>query len=488
VVGERLEQPLRMEVTMKTSKDETGGPSPAHLAEQGWGRVLRVAVARALLTTAALLVVWSLVPTLAGWTPRVIMSGSMEPRIVPGDIVVTRAVPAAILAEGQVVTVQDPDHAGRTRTHRLVRRDPEGGLVLRGDANQQADSSHVAPSQVLGLGVLRVPYVGRPLFWVAERNWAGLLALVAVGTWCVLTVLPPRSRSGNRTTGDTGRPSVPRRGHRRRTRVAIAITTGVVGATAMAGPADAAFLWRAANASSALNAAGNFYPYRTAVLADSPTLFWRLAEPTGTTSADSSGNNRPGTYINTSMRAQTGPLVAERRDTAITSTSNAFVTASASVAAPAAFSVEAWVKTTTAGGGRLLGLGNGAASTLSTTTDRQVYLAPNGRVFFGVGSAKTTINSTSAINNGTWHHVVGTYTSGAGGMKLYVDGVLAATGTGTGTNLASGYWRAGADNLSGWPSAPSGSYLVGSIDEVAVYPSALTATKVLAHYTAGITP
>ncbi len=32
--------------------------------------------------------------------------------------------------------------------------------------------------------------------------------------------------------------------------------------------------------------------------------------------------------------------------------------------------------------------------------------------------------STSAVNNGAWHYVVGTYTSGTNGMKLYVDGDL----------------------------------------------------------------
>ena len=63
-------------------------------------------------------------------------------------------------------------------------------------------------------------------------------------------------------------------------------------------------------------------------------------------------------------------------------------------------------------------------ATASTTVDRQLYLAPTGKVMFGVGTAKTTLASTAAVNNGAWHHVVGTSTNGNNGMKLYVDGTL----------------------------------------------------------------
>jgi len=40
------------------------------------------------------------------------------------------------------------------------------------------------------------------------------------------------------------------------------------------------------------------------------------------------------------------------------------------------------------------------------------------------------------------------------------------------------------DQTSGWPSAPSSNYLAGSIDEVAIYPAALSGTQIAAHYAA----
>ena len=156
----------------------------------GWSRVLQVAVARVALALVASLVLWTLLPLAVGWTPRVIMSGSMEPRIHVGDIVVTRTVPAASLHAGQVVTVEDPDHPGRTRTHRVLLREAGGVLVLKGDANRNADSSRVSVDDVRGVGVVRVPYVGRPASWLAERNWVPLGAAALLLGWCVVTVLP----------------------------------------------------------------------------------------------------------------------------------------------------------------------------------------------------------------------------------------------------------------------------------------------------------
>ncbi len=59
-------------------------------------------------------------------------------------------------------------------------------------------------------------------------------------------------------------------------------------------------------------------------------------------------------------------------------------------------------------------------------------------------------------------------------MALYVDGVRVARRTDTTQGEAYlGYWRVGGDNLDGWPSQPSSSNFAGSVDEVAIYPTAL---------------
>src|SRR4029078_5204130 len=99
------------------------------------------------------------------------------------------------------------DHPAKTRTHRVLRREADGMLVLRGDANRQADSSKVSVDDVLGLGVVRVPYVGRPVYWMAEHNWLPVGATALFRGWCVVTAFPGTRTSEDSDTDDQDRPT-----------------------------------------------------------------------------------------------------------------------------------------------------------------------------------------------------------------------------------------------------------------------------------------
>ena len=68
----------------------------------------------------------------------------------------------------------------------------------------------------------------------------------------------------------------------------------------------------------------------------------------------------------------------------------------------------------------------------------------NGRLQFGInGAVRSLAETTTAYNNGQWHHVVAT--QGADGMKLYVDGVRSAANPATDAQNYTGYWRLGGD-------------------------------------------
>lgn len=522
-----------------TSHDGLTSGATSGATESGWGRVLAVSLSRAALVMVAGLLVWSVLPLAVGWTPRAIMSGSMEPRVHAGDVVVGRPVDPAQLVKDQVVTVTDPDHPVKTRTHRLLRRDAQGRLVLKGDANPQADSTPVEPEAVLGLGVIRVPYVARPVYWWAERAYVplgttlALLLLVGLTAAAPLRLGPPRR---NGPPGDPGAGAAPPEGRqvegavdedlvdaglvdaglvdaglvdaglggltpsgrrrtassstsgRRRGRALFSVVAAVLVSSTLglAAPAHAAYVRTVVNGPNSWTAAANFRPYRTAVLADSPFLFWRLNETSGTIVDDETAANRDGTLPASGYAwGQPGALASEASERSLALT-GAVITGNTQVAGPARFSVEAWVRTTSTNGGRVLGFGDGAGQNASGTVDRQLYAGTNGRVYFGVGSAKTVVASTAAVNDGRWHHVVGTFTTGNGGMRLYVDGVLQGTGVGT-LQSFNGYWRAGAETMSGWTANP-GQFFVGNLEELAVYTSSLTAAQVKAHYDAAVTP
>ncbi|MCA0295768.1 MAG: PKD domain-containing protein [Actinobacteria bacterium] len=215
--------------------------------------------------------------------------------------------------------------------------------------------------------------------------------------------------------------------------------------------------------------------YGAMIYNDDPDLFWRLADTTGTTAADSSRSLNDGTYVNGPTKGVTGVISG---NTAATFDGNDdFVASNAQFSNPTVYSEEAWFKTTDTSGGKIIGFGSRNDGT-SDSYDRHVYLQGDGRVVFGVWTGTTnTITSTNSYNDGAWHHVVATQSGN--GMKLYLDGVLVGTNPQTAAQDYNGYWKVGGDNT--WGSDP---YLNGTIDEAAVYSYELTAAQVQNHYTA----
>jgi hypothetical protein len=234
---------------------------------------------------------------------------------------------------------------------------------------------------------------------------------------------------------------------------------------------------------SSVTPTGVITPFTSAVLADSPTLFWRLDETAGTIALDSSGNNATGTEVAAPTQGSSGVLATDS-DTALglNGTSQS-VYSNLSYNDPTTFSIEMWFKTTTTSGGRLIGFSNSQSGT-STAADRQIYMANDGQLYFGVYTGSTkVITSPLDYNDGNPHQVVATL--GAAGMFLYVDGALVASDTSSTTpqNYV-GYWRV-EDNIGAWPAAPTSYYFNGTIGQVAVYPTALSLQRIQVHYCDG---
>jgi chitodextrinase len=223
--------------------------------------------------------------------------------------------------------------------------------------------------------------------------------------------------------------------------------------------------------------------FPSAALADTPSLYWRLNELGGTTAADSSGNNRSGTFRAGLGFGQAGALTDD--STAVQTGGSGIGYSNNQFTNPQTYSLETFLKTT-ANGGKILGLEN-AQTGWGTTYDRMMYLS-GGRVFYGIrsGGAMQVISSPNPVNDGQFHHLVAT--QGAGGMALYIDGALVASNAAViAPDAANGYWRLGGGNLTDWPSAPAASAVNGVFDEAAVYPAALSAERVQAHYLAATT-
>ena len=165
-------------------------------------------------------------------------------------------------------------------------------------------------------------------------------------------------------------------------------------------------------------------------------------------------------------------------------------TATASAApGPQNFSISVWFKTSSAGG-MLVGYGSSQTGP-SAMYDRHIYMTNAGQIYYGIypGSVQT-ISTATSYADGNWHHAVAT-TSTTAGSYLFVDGAVVAadiTMTTSQNYGANGYWRVGYDNLAAWTNAPTNPYFSGSLDDVAVYNTALTASQVYTLYGAGSPP
>ncbi|MCV2395823.1 PKD domain-containing protein [Actinotalea sp. M2MS4P-6] len=232
---------------------------------------------------------------------------------------------------------------------------------------------------------------------------------------------------------------------------------------------------------------GTTSPYLAQVRADEPYAFWRLGETSGTTLDDTIGWDDQTKLSGVTLGATGG--IAGDTDGAATfsgSSSNGYTYGTVADNGPRTFSVEAWINTTTTTGGKIVGFGTRQTGT-STVGDRHLYLDNSGRVNFGTQSLTLdTVRSTQAVNDGKWHHLVGTYTDGV--LKLYVDGALAASRSDVSMiRELWGWWRIGGDRLNGWPNRPSSDYFKGTIDDVAVYRSVLSAAQIQQHWLLGST-
>ena len=238
-------------------------------------------------------------------------------------------------------------------------------------------------------------------------------------------------------------------------------------------------------ASAAVTVASGDLSYADTVRAHRPAFYWRLGETSGGSAADSSGQGRTGNYVGTLTRGLEGAIPGDG-DTAVQVAGGGFVTAAANLVNPQSFSIEAWVRTTTTTGGKIVGFGNSQNGN-SSSYDRHVYMTNAGELVFGVYYPSQTqiVRSAAGFNDGRWHHLVATM--GGNGMALYVDGAAVGTNPTTFAQRYTGYWRAGGDSLGGWPSGPSRSYFTGALDEVAMYPTVLSPTQVASHYDNALT-
>jgi len=225
--------------------------------------------------------------------------------------------------------------------------------------------------------------------------------------------------------------------------------------------------------------------YGARVLADGAAHYWSFDETSGDKAEDFVAE-RNMTIRGKAYKRGGGSVLGSGASLTMTSDANNKSHAATRVAsqAPTAFSMEAWVRTSSTSGGAIMSYGS-SATNQSWNRDRMVYMRDDGTLSFMLYPGKlATITTPKSYNDGQWHHIVASLSPTSGAM-LYVDGNLAAfDGSMTKGQSYSGYWRVGGDALSGVNGQPSNTNIQADIDEAAVYSTPLSARQIAEHYTA----
>lgn len=112
--------------------------------------------------------------------PLTVLSGSMEPALMTGDVIVVREAAPLSVAPGDVVTYREQG-GRRLITHRVRRMRLEGDsvhFVTRGDANKPVERWRVPRDKPVRRVLYRIPLIGYGLNLFRTR--AGLALLVGV--------------------------------------------------------------------------------------------------------------------------------------------------------------------------------------------------------------------------------------------------------------------------------------------------------------------
>lgn len=113
----------------------------------------------------------------------VVLSGSMEPEISPGDVVIVQETDATAVESGDVVTYVR-DEEGTPVTHRVIGIEERNGHVAfetKGDANPEPDSGLVPGENLIGTVTLTIPYIGYIIQFTNTPEGFALLVGLPIG-------------------------------------------------------------------------------------------------------------------------------------------------------------------------------------------------------------------------------------------------------------------------------------------------------------------
>ena len=119
---------------------------------------------------------------------RIVLTGSMEPAISTGDIIITTPISRKEPKVGDVVAYQAKRFNGENVavfSHRIISGDLQSGFVVKGDANKSPDNQKPKAPDILGVVIFVIPFLGN----ILTPKALFLLVPCIFGLWLIMDAM-----------------------------------------------------------------------------------------------------------------------------------------------------------------------------------------------------------------------------------------------------------------------------------------------------------
>lgn len=117
------------------------------------------------------------IPSIWGYKPLVVISGSMEPTLTVGGILYYHEKNIEDFISNDILVYELNDHIISHRVHDIT----ENGFITKGDANNSYDSLLVNEEQILGEGTnWSIPYIGYYADFIYRHKYLLVISLGVV--------------------------------------------------------------------------------------------------------------------------------------------------------------------------------------------------------------------------------------------------------------------------------------------------------------------
>lgn len=216
--------------------------------------------------------------------------------------------------------------------------------------------------------------------------------------------------------------------------------------------------------------------YETVVTGDSPLYYWRLNENSktdGSTATDTQGNNSL-TYYTSGIGTVTGPVTNTTDTDAAdwgTGDNQRYATSATSLSMTGSWTIEMWLKVGEYVNAYIMDHGDSPAVVMQ--------YGYNGVWLYSASSACNNASKIPLTDTASWHHLVWTWNDSTDVLTAYLDGSSVNSGSSLNCNMGDTVFY-----LGNFRDHTAGADYHGKMDEVSIYQSALSSTKVADHYAA----